>query len=133
MKKLLTLVLALTTLALVGCGGGADNAGAKSEKVVKVGASPVPHAEILEVVKPELAKEGIKLEMEEGDLEILKDNTVDFIGFSYYSSRLTGTLNQDGEKTSGNVFPTLKNPYLERSEWGWQIDPVGLRITMNAL
>ena len=65
MKKLLTLVLALTTLALVGCGGGADNAGAKSEKVVKVGASPVPHAEILEVVKPELAKEGIKLEIVE--------------------------------------------------------------------
>lgn len=80
-----------------------------------------------------MEREGIKLEMEEGDLEILKDNTVDFIGFSYYSSRLTGTLNQDGEKTSGNVFPTLKNPYLERSEWGWQIDPVGLRITMNAL
>ena len=80
-----------------------------------------------------MEREEIKLEIEEGDLEILKENTVDFIGFSYYSSRLTGTLNQDGEKTSGNVFPTLKNPYLERSEWGWQIDPVGLRITMNAL
>ena len=65
MKKLLTLVLALTTLALVGCGGGADNAGAKSEKVVKVGASPVPHAEILEIVKPELEKDGIKLEIVE--------------------------------------------------------------------
>ena len=63
MKKLLTLVLTLTTLALVGCGGSADNS--KAEKVVKVGASPVPHAEILEIVKPELAKEGIKLEIVE--------------------------------------------------------------------
>ena len=56
MKKLLTLVLALTTLALVGCGGGANNSAAKTEKVIKVGASPVPHAEILEAIKPELEK-----------------------------------------------------------------------------
>ena len=35
--------------------------------------------------------------------------------------------------TDGNAFETLKNPYLEASEWGWQIDPLGLRITMNAL
>ena len=65
MKKLLTLVLALTTLALVGCGGGANNSAAKTEKVIKVGASPVPHAEILEAIKPELEKEGIKLEIVE--------------------------------------------------------------------
>lgn len=58
---------------------------------------------------------------------------MDFIGFSYYSSRMTGTLNQDAERTEGNVFATLRNKYLETSEWGWQIDPVGLRITMNAL
>jgi len=69
MKKLLTLVLAVTTLALIGCGGGADKSSggsdAKAEKVVKVGASPVPHAEILEVIKPELEKEGVKLEIVE--------------------------------------------------------------------
>lgn len=80
-----------------------------------------------------MEREGIQLDIQEEDLQILKENTVDFIGFSYYSSRLTGTLNVDTQKTSGNVFPTLKNPYLERSEWGWQIDPVGLRITMNGL
>ena len=80
-----------------------------------------------------MERKGITLEIEDGDLDTLKENTVDFIGFSYYSSRLTGTLEDNTEKTSGNVFPTLKNPYLERSEWGWQIDPVGLRITMNAL
>lgn len=78
-------------------------------------------------------RQGLDIHMEETDLALLKENTVDYIGFSYYSSRLTGTLNQDHEVTSGNVFPTLKNPYLERTEWGWQIDPVGLRITMNAL
>ena len=57
MKKLLTLVLAIAALAMVGCGGGDNNA--KSEKVVKVGASPVPHAEILEAIKPELEKDGV--------------------------------------------------------------------------
>ena len=33
----------------------------------------------------------------------------------------------------GNVFPTIENPYLKSSEWGWQIDPLGLRITLNQL
>ena len=37
------------------------------------------------------------------------------------------------DTTDGNVFATVKNPYLKASEWGWQIDPIGLRITMNAL
>ena len=63
MKKLLTLVLAIAALAMVGCGGTDNNA--KSEKVVKVGASPVPHAEILEAIKPELEKDGVKLEIVE--------------------------------------------------------------------
>lgn len=27
----------------------------------------------------------------------------------------------------------LRNPYLEASDWGWQIDPVGLRITLNKI
>ena len=36
-------------------------------------------------------------------------------------------------ETQGNVFASLKNPYLKASEWGWQIDPLGLRITLNSL
>ena len=35
------------------------------------------------------------------------------------------------EQTAGNIFASAKNPYLKESEWGWQIDPLGLRITMN--
>lgn len=80
-----------------------------------------------------MEREGIKLEKDSEDQAVLREGTVDFIGFSYYSSRMTGTLNQDAERTEGNVFATLRNKYLEASEWGWQIDPVGLRITMNAL
>lgn len=78
-------------------------------------------------------REGIEIKMEDGDLELLRENTVDYIGFSYYSSRMAGTLENKAERTEGNVFAALRNKYLEASEWGWQIDPVGLRITMNAL
>lgn len=80
-----------------------------------------------------LEREGITIQMEEGDLELLKENTVDFISFSYYSSRIVSTDPKVTEKTEGNIFASVKNPYLEESEWGWQIDPLGLRITLNSL
>ena len=83
--------------------------------------------------KKMLEREGIKIEMGEDDEKILKENTVDFISFSYYASRLTSADPSVLENTSGNVIKSLRNPYLEASEWGWQIDPLGLRITMNAL
>ena len=75
----------------------------------------------------------IEIRVEYGDEEILKENTVDFISFSYYSSRLTSADPEVNAETAGNVFATLKNPYLNASEWGWQIDPLGLRITLNSL
>ncbi len=77
---------------------------------------------------------GLNIEMEPGDDQILKEHTVDYIGFSYYSSRTTST---DPEviknMTSGNVFGSVANPYLDKSEWGWTIDPKGFRITANQL
>ena len=81
----------------------------------------------------ELERKGINIVMEEDDKKILKENTVDFISFSYYSSRLTSADPKVNILTEGNVFASLKNPYLDASEWGWQIDPLGLRITMNSL
>ena len=75
----------------------------------------------------------IEINMEVGDKEILRQNTVDFISFSYYSSRLTSADPKINAETAGNVFATLRNPYLKASEWGWQIDPLGLRITLNSL
>ncbi|MGY3703484.1 6-phospho-beta-glucosidase [Vagococcus martis] len=81
----------------------------------------------------EMERNGITLPIQEGDLELLKEHTVDFVSFSYYSSRLQSTDPAVNEQTSGNIFESLKNPYLESSEWGWQIDPLGLRITLNDL
>ncbi|WP_426348380.1 6-phospho-beta-glucosidase [Alloiococcus sp. CFN-8] len=80
-----------------------------------------------------LERNKIVIDMGLEDESILKENTVDFIAFSYYTSRLTSADPEVGEKTAGNVIKSLRNPYLKASEWGWQIDPVGLRITMNSL
>ena len=76
----------------------------------------------------------IHLDITEEDKKILRENTVDFISFSYYSSRCT-TTNKEllAKATIGNAFKGVKNPYLASSQWGWQIDPLGLRITMNDL
>lgn len=77
-------------------------------------------------------KIGISIEMSEGDEEILREHTVNFTSFSYYFSQVS-TTSQDWAKTSGNLIMANKNPYLETSDWGWQKDPLGLRITLNQI
>ncbi|WP_314137864.1 6-phospho-beta-glucosidase [Buttiauxella noackiae] len=75
---------------------------------------------------------GIKLEISDSDREALK-TTIDFISFSYY---MTGCVTSDealNEKARGNILNMVPNPHLPSSEWGWQIDPVGLRILLNKL
>ena len=74
---------------------------------------------------------GGKLTMEPGDGEILKNGTVDFIGFSYYFSQVES--DEPLMELVGNIAKGGRNPYLEITEWGWQIDPVGLRTALNNL
>ena len=84
--------------------------------------------------KKRMERAGIALQMEPGDEQLLKEGTVDFISFSYYSSRCTTVDPELMNKASGNaIMDAVKNPYLKASDWGWAIDPVGLRITMNSL
>ncbi|MDN2638028.1 family 1 glycosylhydrolase [Enterococcus avium] len=80
-----------------------------------------------------LEAEGINLNIVNGDLEVIKKNTADFIAISYYNSKMSQSKKSGIEQTAGNVFSSLKNPYLKTTEWGWQIDPIGLRITLNTL
>ncbi|MBC1921549.1 glycoside hydrolase family 1 protein [Listeria grayi] len=72
----------------------------------------------------------IHIRKEVGDDEILKAHTVDFISFSYYMS-LSTSSSPEAQTSSGNLMGGVKNPYLETSDWGWQIDPKGLRYTLN--
>lgn len=79
------------------------------------------------------AKENIKLDITPEDLEDLK-HTVDFVSFSYYSSNCACADPTKGEPSGSNMTPGLKrNPYSKVTEWGWQIDPKGLRYTLNRL
>nr|WP_294575129.1 family 1 glycosylhydrolase [uncultured Anaerostipes sp.] len=65
------------------------------------------------------------------DEDILRKGTVDFIGFSYYFSQVES--NEPLMELVGNVAKGGRNPYLEITKWGWQIDPIGLRVALNNL
>lgn len=77
-------------------------------------------------------EKGVKLEILEEDYETLK-NTVDFISFSYYASRCASAEMNANNTSEANVVKSIRNPHLPASDWGWVIDPLGLRITMNTL
>lgn len=78
-------------------------------------------------------KNDIDIRATEEELQLLEDYTSDFLALSYYSTRLTAANNEGKEATGGNIADTLKNPYLAANDWGWQIDPLGFRITLNEL
>lgn len=73
----------------------------------------------------------IHLQIMEGDLESIQAYQADFIGMSYYNSMISAGDDKQLELTSGNVHSVYKNPHLPANEWGWQIDPIGLRYTLN--
>ncbi len=77
-----------------------------------------------------LREKGIELEITDEDREDLT-NTVDFVSFSYYMS-VAATADPAKKVTGeGNIMGGVPNPTLEASEWGWQIDPTGLRLVIN--
>ena len=80
-----------------------------------------------------LERRGITLQMEPGDLKLLRRGTVDYIGFSYYMSMVQAGRPTEANKAKGNVVAGVVNPYLPSSEWGWQVDPMGLRLTLRML
>ncbi|WP_415967362.1 glycoside hydrolase family 1 protein [Faecalitalea cylindroides] len=73
---------------------------------------------------------GFEIPILERDEEILAAHTVDFISFSYYMSMVQSIHAEKREKVGGNLTTGVKNPYLSTSEWGWQIDPKGLEISL---
>lgn len=78
-------------------------------------------------------RENLNIKIEKEDLELLKKYTVDFISFSYYSTRCAafdmGKHAKGHEKD--NIMKDIKNPELKQTDWGWTVDPLGLRITLN--
>ncbi|MCU5774098.1 6-phospho-beta-glucosidase [Erwiniaceae bacterium BAC15a-03b] len=82
----------------------------------------------------EWARKGYQIEMEAEDQQTLREGSADYLGFSYYMSNAVQAAAK--ESTSDDAIAgfkgSVKNPHVQASEWGWQIDPVGLRYTLNA-
>lgn len=81
----------------------------------------------------EFKRKNIQLPIQKGDLEELKAGTVDFISFSYYLTHVCGKNTKGILKGLNGLETGYKNPHLKRSEWGWPIDPTGLRLALNTL
>lgn len=78
-------------------------------------------------------EKGIKIQEEPEDEQLLAENKIDFLAFSYYLSTVTKHGKSMLDAVGWNMGEEKSNPYLETSEWGWQIDSVGLRIALNNL
>lgn len=81
----------------------------------------------------EYQKNGIEFHLTEEEKQVLKAGTVDFLTFSYYMSSVVSADPKVNADAQGNFMSGVKNPYLEESEWGWAIDPSGLRYACNEL
>ena len=81
-------------------------------------------------MKRYMREHGIRIRFAPGDEEILK-HTVDFISFSYYVSVCATADEEKNIRGEGNLLGGVPNPTLKASEWGWQIDPKGLRYILN--
>ena len=84
-----------------------------------------------EYVKKEFERNHYEIPFLENDQEILRNNLVDFVSFSYYSTRVVDSSGRGNYDS--NLLKSAKNPYVEMEPWGRHIDPVGLRITMNEI
>lgn len=74
----------------------------------------------------------INLNTTDDDFDVMKNNTVDFVSFSYYMS-VAESADPNAERGDGNIMGGVVNPELEVSEWGWAIDPEGLRYALNSM
>lgn len=81
----------------------------------------------------EWERKGFSIKQEKDDAEILRQGKVDFVGLSYYMTNAVKANNiVEGNGLDG--FPgSVSNPYVQKSDWGWQIDPIGLRYALNLL
>ena len=81
----------------------------------------------------ELERMGIELPIESGDTDDLASGCADFVAISYYQTRMAIAVPEDTEMTMANLAAGYANPHLEKSAWGWPIDPMGLRYALNVL
>ncbi|MEK5281435.1 MULTISPECIES: glycoside hydrolase family 1 protein [Paenibacillus] len=84
-------------------------------------------------IRRHLEQHEVTITMLPGDKALLRDNLVDFLSFSYYMSSVVSVDESITTTTEGNLSSGLKNPFLKTSDWGWQIDPKGLRFVLKEM
>ena len=84
--------------------------------------------------KKQWEREGNAPIMQPEDEQILQEGKVDYLGFSYYmSNTVKADVNEINSGLNGGNAHSVANPYVKASEWGWNIDPIGLRYTLSVL
>lgn len=78
-------------------------------------------------------RKGISVDITAEDEEILKSGCVDYIGFSYYMSFVVKATEENLHYDYDESKDKVENPYIQTSDWGWAIDPEGLRYSLNWL
>lgn len=81
----------------------------------------------------EIERKGYHIDKGSDDDRILKEGTVDYVSFSYYMTSCMAAKTEGLDMAPGNTVNGVKNPYLPSSEWGWQTDPTGLRISLTEI
>lgn len=81
----------------------------------------------------EFAEKNIQIEATEKEWKIIRENTIDYVAYSYYLSGVSEAGSNEKMPDVVNIISDKPNPYLEQNEWGWSIDPVGLRTTLNII
>lgn len=102
------------------------------EEINNLVLEPMCNGEYLNIFYKVLNNLNVTVDISDEEKKNIKDGVCDFISFSYYQSRCAST-DESAKRTAGNLLGGVVNPYLKQSEWGWQIDPVGLRYTINKL
>lgn len=83
-------------------------------------------------LRKEWERKAISITELDGDDDILKNGCADFLAISYYMTNIVDAVPPEGSDQS--MFGQSRlNPHLPASEWGWQIDPVGLRYALSEL
>ena len=78
-------------------------------------------------------RKGFNINITDEDKKALSEGTVDYIGFSYYMSNTvdSNSIRDVSTTTDGSSEHSVKNPYIKETDWGWAIDPEGLRYVLN--
>ena len=85
-------------------------------------------------VEAYIERHGYRKDITEEDRKALRKGTVDYVGFSYYSSQdVSADKMPLGDDKIDIPAVSIANKHLEQTDWNWTIDPQGLRWALNYL